>query len=524
MAEGKYGKIVSNKGKYGKIIKDLPDVTEEKPGIIQQAMERKATPTKLEQDLIKAGLFQDKTAGDALMRVWAKFGGEVGEMGEGLKNIPSILNELTQQKPGEVSAFGLSPTKTVEMAKQMGEGMAGDYGSLITDPVGSFKGRPLQSLLSILPLLKPAGKGLGAIKTGTGKLAKGATAKVGTKTLGVLTEDDIYKTLSDPKKYTSKPMSTNDWNWKASIIKDKAAKNLDDLTDFKVTTVEDSVAKRLGQFKENNISASTVKRAIDQSLVEKQRIIPGVKSEIAKISVKDIEEIHKLHKDIDALSVKNYNSLTGKYEDILKFDHAHALKKKIYKVIKSSYNKPDWSDDVGNAWKTGAKKINEQLRALSDDYAKANDDLSGIYKLNEEIGKGGFAGKFGKIGGSKRFRSMLNDPEGRTILEAIDKALPNDQRFMGEILGLEDLERIRKLWNTTAKREVTLPTAGVAAGLAAAGLPGTVIPGAAGIYAGLSLTNPPTAAFNLRLAEALSKKLGGAGQIPSKLGYKGLGF
>lgn len=302
---------------------------------------------------------------------------------------------------------------------------------------GSLQERAKQAGIGAL-----LGGGLQAVGE-AGKLAATGIKKVAPgileQTAGVPREA-IRKAMTSPKKYLKRPLSSKEELKVITRVKDKAVKNMDDLFNFRVETLENSVAKqtdnllRLGG-RQNAISASTVKREISKYVNEMMD---------AGVIDRPPPALNKLYATIDRYAYKGASDVTGKLGKVLSFGRAHKLKQTLYKIIGKAYGKGNFDDVVAGAYKRAAKNLNVNLRKLSPDYAKANDQLSGVYKLYDEIGTKGTETFIGK-GATKRFRSMLNDPEGRLILKKLEAALPQKKRgFMNAIDQMESSQAIKR--------------------------------------------------------------------------------
>lgn len=345
-------------------------------------------------------------------------------------------------------------------------------------------------------------------------------------------EEDISKTLTQPKKYLRKPMTVAQETGEFGRAKDKIVKNMDDLFNFKVKTLEDEVAKATTRKIPSKLPLVEQKLAAGKPVgfTEYGAAIPeqigyninssSIKSEVTKY-VNDMVDrgvidkvpnsINRLFGRIDRYATKGYSDVSGKYVKVLNFEEAHKLKQDLYKIVKDSYGIGEFDDVAANAYKTAARTINNQLRTVSPEYAQANDALKTIYDVYDEIGRKGMETFTGK-GASKKFRSMFMDPEGREILRNLENVLPEGKKFMGELEALEEMQRIRKGWKAGKSAQElagsmtiggAIPMASQAATMFAGSAP-NVLPMGIGAGIAATLSDPRLLRGTLGMAERLS--------------------
>ena len=339
----------------------------------------------------------------------------------------------------------------------------------------------------------------GIISRGLGKLASWTTG---------IPEEQVSKTMKAPSKYTAKPLSAADEVVEFGKAKNKVVKNVDDLFNFRVKTIEDKVAKTVTKYPETKIAVEPIEQVIKNYTDDMVR--KGMIDDVPK-------PVKQLLKTIEQKSRSLYPQMGKSSPRYLAFEDAHRLKQDIYKMIGESYGAENFTDVAANAYKRGAREINTSLRNVPKygvEYAKANDSVKVIYDLYDDIGTTGeriFKEGGTQKGASRWFRNMFKDPEGRDILRRIEDVLPENQRFMKDLEALEETQTIRKAWKSGGKMESTAIGAGGLGGLGW-GIGGP-IGGTIGGYAGASLTNPRLLAANLRMAEKAGALTAPAKQI-----------
>lgn len=326
-------------------------------------------------------------------------------------------------------------------------------------------------------------------------LTKKAWAKL-MSWFGVLDEDEVLKVMKNPQKFLKGPMSQQDELFKINRLGNKMSSNIDDLLSFKTKTLEDAVANAPA-YSKATVNLNSVIDKIDDVVREANKM------KTTALSKADMKFINNLKTDV--LAKGRYLSEGGNQ---VSFKDAHELKKTIYKVMKSSYAKPDYTDDAARAFKGAAKELNRQMRDLSPEYLSANDQLSPIYGFLDDIGKEG-AKEFTGVGGAKYLKNLSRDPAGRQILMDLESAIPRHQRVMPHLLDLEETQAlakklsgdkfVSKVLGPTTKAMIKLgsnkPAIGMAGGggigTTLAGFPlGTIAGGTAGGIAGTLLQNP----------------------------------
>jgi len=275
-----------------------------------------------------------------------------------------------------------------------------------------------------------------------GKLGGQQVAKAVSYTSGI-PEEHITKAWSDPKKYLSKPLSAKEELAQITKVKDMAVNEFDNVFNFRTKTIEDSVAKTVTKYPDSKISVEPIEKAIKNYIDEviDEGMIDTMPKPVERLLVKLRNKSRPIYVEMGRQSPQRY----------LAFEDAHKFKQKIYKMVGESYGAENFTDTVSNAFKKGAHAINDNLRNVpiyGEKYAKANDSVKVIYDLYDEIGTTGE--KIFKKGGiqkgaSKWFKNMFNDPEGRLLLNEIEKVLPTkNQGFMSILDGIEETQIIKK--------------------------------------------------------------------------------
>lgn len=267
-----------------------------------------------------------------------------------------------------------------------------------------------------------------------------------------LPDEQLAKAINNPNEYLQKPLSSQEEIKVMGEIKNALVKNVDDLFNFRIKSLEDEVAEKTINLmkqggRQDTISSSQIKREVSAYINE--MIDAGVIDKSPKA-------IERLFARIDRYAKRGISDVTGKLGKVIDFGDAHALKQDLYKTVGDSYGKGVFDDVVAGAYKRAARNINTNLRELSPDYAQANDQLKIIYDMYDDIGKTGtkiFKEGGIKKGASKWFRSMFNDPEGRQILGKVESILPENQRFMNKLINLEEAQVIKKSLSSAMKKE-----------------------------------------------------------------------
>lgn len=241
------------------------------------------------------------------------------------------------------------------------------------------------------------------------------------KRMGVLDDVDADKIMGNSAKYTKRPLSSGEQNFKLDNIIQKSSTGLDDVISLKAKTVEDVVAgssKLSRAVKVTDLIDENIKYVtdmMDKGIVDKTPIT------IQRLNERILRE--------------------GGRSGYLSFKQAHQMKKEIYKIARNSYGKGNFKDVSAGAYKGTARVINQNLRKMSPEYAAGNDKMRPIYKLYEDVGKEGFEG----FGGSKWLKSMWNDPSGRRSLIDLDAAMPKNRRFLNDLIDFSETQRLRTL-------------------------------------------------------------------------------
>lgn len=406
--------------------------------------------------------------------------GEIGEMLSGLGQLPSQM--LPQKIPTSLSEFGQQLRQPFDIIGQiLSQGSLQTIATL-AHPVASFQGRPLSSALDLLQILAIGKmvKGMSPAKvvsSAAKEIGPSATAKFLSNTLG-MPEDDLIKVTTNPKKYVKAPLSKFDELKEVDSITSNVVKNIDELTDFKMRTVEDTVAKNMSTIGKRFINSSDIKSAItkeimtmmDEGVIDKPR---------GKFMLPKKGPIPRLIQLIDERVEKRYDGLTGRYGNTITFEEAHKLKQDIYRLNKKNYGVGNFTDVDSRIYKVAAKAINDKLRALSNLYADANDAVKSVYDLSEQLGSRGFEYLEG-IGAEKRIRAMFTSPSGRRFLGELEQILPEEGRFLDRLTDLEETQRIRKQMRSVTTNNPLAPTAigaGSVLGYRLGGWPGGIVGG-----------------------------------------------
>ena len=265
------------------------------------------------------------------------------------------------------------------------------------------------------------------------------------------------------------------------------------------------------EFAQQNLTGERLNTVVSSLTKTKNNILDG-------IIKTDMPEVNRMLNLIEARSKQGISSLNSFDEGVnvsdlpkvISFETLHNIKKDIYRIVKKSYG----DDTFNQLRKEGlielADNINQTLRKVdtTGEYAKANDELAGIYDAIKTMGLKGTDKLIG-MGGANKIRALWNDPVGKKVLGGLDKYF--ESPITPTIMDKENVLRRQKLFaEVPSQAPVSSTIAGGVIGTLL-GLPfgpvGAGGGGLGGMYLSSKLGSPRTIRNLLELQTGTAKTL-----------------
>jgi len=399
------------------------------PTAFEQRVERRGTQVPIlkqaAEEVRRAEEEGYATPATGFSKMILRTAGEGEELATGLVQLPGTLKEIMKRQPGESQAD--YQERLGGTVKEIGKGMGTSLYTSARHLEESFKGRPIttiadisvlyslaKSLISIAKQIPQAKALIGNLKATAGK---GAATELSASTGIPLRNAEYIINYTDD--VFNKANFTDDAFLRVGKKAQRAVNEAKKLYGAKVAQETRTIKDIVGRIPVDDV-LDDAERAIEKATYISGGKVRGIpESEIRLIrqymdDIANAESAGKLHKI--KLALDNEISYTpGK------------IKIETYKPA---------TDRILSSMRG---KINNKLRALSEPYAQANDDMSRLLTAYEAVDT-----KLKGVNVDRGIKSALKTEGQREALQALDDAVPSNLKFMRDAEIVETAQMSRK--------------------------------------------------------------------------------